>query len=192
MANNAQIKRFLIEINTCRRLWRSWNDNQITPEHRSKLHYTYAHRFLMEQILYSLSFRFIIRLYALMDGDYKNIREKLTFGFWLDSLESSETANNVRKEYLEIAKSTDFKVLQEKRHNFFAHNALTPRKQKHSYRAIFEMSRAIEKLYDKIVIAGQAPPIDWHGVVDASVVHETNCAGGIETNINNFFKKLNS
>ncbi|MEK6705604.1 MAG: hypothetical protein AABZ06_07435 [Bdellovibrionota bacterium] len=145
----------------------------------------------MEQILFSLSFRFIVRLYALMEGDNKKIRSKFTFGFWLDSLKSTQTIDDVRKKYLKIAKSTDFEILQEKRHNFLAHNAIQPRERQHSYRAIFKMSEAIEQLYDEVVAAKQAPPIEWQGIIDDSVIHETNCAGGIETNVNDFFRKLN-
>jgi|GEM_PF-2655980 len=190
MTTNRRIQGLLREVNHCRRLWRAWNSHMLTKRPADPKHWGVQHKFLVDEIKDALSFRFIVRLYALMEDDNTNKRKKFTFGFWLDSLRSDPVVDEVRKKYAELAGSDDYETLQKKRHNFLAHNALQPRNFPHSYTALFQMSEKIEGLYGLVVGAGLALPIPWTCPLDARVVHQSNCAEGIEVNVAEFFRKL--
>lgn len=187
MPRDRRIRQFLIELNTCRRLWRSWNNNlpdRDDPPPRG--HPVIKYKYLIDQFLFSHFFRLIVRLYALMEeGD-----DRFSFGTWLASLEQTPVVQEVHRKYEEILASPDFATLRERRHNFFAHNALDPRETQHTIRAVFGMSEALEDLYDEVVADGQADPLVWEGEIDPHFVHPTNCPGGIEVNTDEFFTDL--
>ena len=186
MSYNQRIQLLLMEINIYRRLWKAWNEN--CPEKRPSRedHHSITHMFLSDHVKASLFFRFVVRFYALLEEDGK----KFTFGYWLDSLKPSLAVRRVQKKYKALISSEDFKKLLKNRHTTFAHNALKIIKIPHTYNAVFQMSTDLEKFYDEIVADRQAQAIPWTGELDPRMTHITNCRGGIEQNILEFFQKL--
>lgn len=159
-------------------------------------HYLIRHKFLVDEVRNAFFFRFLIRLYALMENDDRRngnvVRGEFTFGAWLDTLPSDSIVESVKSRYASITASRDYALMREKRHNFLAHNALTPRNITHSYEAVFNTSERIEQLYDELVAAGHADPVPWTGELDRRIVHPSNCPDGIETNVAMHFQILNA
>ncbi len=175
-----------MELNIYRRLWVSWNQNgQVHPPSNIN-HHSVTHMFVHDYIKAAFLFRFVVRLYALIEEDGK----KFTFGYWLSSLKTSPKIEQVKNKYNALINSEDYKKLMKKRHTMFAHNGLKPTTENHSYSALFQISRDLESFYDEIVSDGQANQIPWTGELDPRIAHVSNCRGGIEENVNQFFKRL--
>jgi len=185
---NNRVRSLLREINTCRRIWRAWGSNLPNSRPAHNDHHVIRHKFLIDEVQYAFWFRFIVRLYALMEEG----QNKFTFGYWLNSLNSTPVVQDVQRRYRAILQSDDFKTMLKNRHNSYAHNALNHRSFSQAYRAVFKISETLEAMYDEIVQDRQVNPIPWTGGVDRRVCHPTNCPGSIEVNIDEFFVELDS
>lgn len=189
MSYDRRIQRLLLEVNFHRRLWRAWNESGETERPKDEKHYAITHMFLYNQIKDAFFFRLIIRLFALLEEDEKTF----SFGLWLKSLKIGPIVQDIQKKYADLLASEDFKKLRKNRHAFFAHNALKPPKlqeARQSYHAVFEISRKLEYFYDEIANAGFVQSLDWSDNLDPRLVHISNCRGGIEQNVKEFFEKL--
>lgn len=186
MPHDRRIQHLLMEINHHRRLWKAWNENGQIKRPSDENHFAITHMFLYERVKDVFFFRFIVRLYALLEEDAK----KFTFGHWLQSLRPTPVVQAVQKKYKALIATNDFKKMLKNRHNTFVHNSLRPGNNPHSYSAVFQMSRELEGFYDEIVKDGQVQAVPWTGELDRKFVHISNCAGGIEKNVREFFEKL--
>ncbi len=183
-----RVKGYLRELNMCRRLWQSWNDylpNEIDPKPSNP---AIKYKVLLEEIRFSLLFRIVVRLYALMEPD----ENKFTFGYWLNTLNQTPKVKETLKKYKLLLKSEDFKKVLKNRHNSYAHNSIKDKHFGQTYKSMFKLNEVIEELYDQIVSDGQAEAIPWSGAADTHVWHPSNCPGGFEENVREFFIKFNS